>query len=125
MDAFSQDWNRWMVFIHPPIVVLLPRILLKRGQSNGATDCTTLVEAALVPNSVEDADRLYSSNSNVRENTHTSLRSGSSSPIMEDTSTICMASFRNRLQTTGFSSEVCDVLMASWREKRYKGPWKW
>ncbi len=30
-DAFLQDWSRWTVFIHPPIV-LIPRILLQMKQ---------------------------------------------------------------------------------------------
>ena len=30
-DAFLQDWSRWTVFIHPPIV-LIPRILMQMKQ---------------------------------------------------------------------------------------------
>ena len=35
-DAFLQDWSRWTVFIHPPIV-LIPRILMqmKQDQATG------------------------------------------------------------------------------------------
>lgn len=35
VDAFSQNWNKWTVFIHPPIV-LLPRILQKLRQDNAS-----------------------------------------------------------------------------------------
>ena len=68
-----------------------------------------------------------SSVANNERNNLPALRSASNTPNVANSPTSCMASVRSRLQTAGFSPEVCKILLASWRastQKRYEGPWQ-
>ena len=96
-------------------------------QSNGFTDGTSMGWTAVVPVTVGHFGRLSSQTSNITEDTLPSVRPDSCSPIVEDVSSDCMASFRRRMQATGISETVCNILLVSWRTstaKRYAGPWK-
>lgn len=96
-------------------------------QSNGFTNSTTMGWTAVVPVTVGHVGRLSSQTSDITEDNLPSVRPGSGSPIVEDASSDCMASFRRRMQTTGISETVCNILLASWRTstaKRYAGPLK-
>ena len=96
-------------------------------QSNGFTNSTGMGGTAGVPVTVGHVGRLSSQTSNITEDNLPSVRPDSGSPIVEDISSDCMASFQRRMQTTGISEMVCNILLASWRTstaKRYAGPWK-
>ena len=96
-------------------------------QSNGFTNSTGMGGTAVVPVTVGHVGRLSSQTSDITEDNLPSVRPDSGSPIVEDVSSDCMASFRRQMQTTGFSETVCNILFASWRTstaKRYAGPWK-
>ena len=96
-------------------------------QSNGFTNSTGMGGTAVVPVTVGHVGRLSSQTSDITEDNLPSVRPDRGSPIVEDVSSDCMASFRRRMQTTGISETVCNILLAAWRTstaKRYAGPWK-
>ena len=97
------------------------------GQGNSVGDSTNMDRTTVVSYAHGNVGRLPSLVTNMEENNLSSVQPRSCSPAMEDPSSSCMASFRRRMQTTGFSGMVCDILMASWRtstKKRYEGPWR-
>ena len=97
------------------------------GPSNSLGDCTSVGRTTMVPNTVGDVSRLSCTTPEIEDNIISPVRQNGDSPVMENSSTDCVASFRGRMQTAGFSEKVCEVLLASWRDsttKRYAGPWK-
>ena len=86
------------------------------AQSNSLGD-----SPAMVPYAPGNVSRLSSSAPNIEENNFSFIRPNGCPPIMEDSSSGCMASLRRRMQATGVSEAVmCDVLLASWRSSAKK-----
>ena len=88
------------------------------GHINSVSDRTSMDRTTVVSCSHGNVGQLPSLVTNMEENCP---------PAMEDPSSRCMASFRRRMQTTGFSGTVCDILMASWRistKKQCEGSWR-
>ena len=55
------------------------------------------------------------------------FRPGSEIPAVENNEAGGMATFSERCRAGGLPPQVCDILIASWREgtkKRYEGPWR-
>ena len=111
--------------LHSPSDSTTPKNTSKgpTGQCDSLGDSPNVARAALVSNSSGVAGRLSSQVANSGRDNHTSLRSSSDTSAMENPPSGCMASVRSRLEATGFSPEVCKILLASWRtstQKRYR-----
>ena len=80
----------------------------------------------MVPNLARTVNRSSNFSATDRDDNIPPLRPSDGSSIVENAETSCMAAFRSRLQTTGLSDEVCEILQSSWQpttQKRYNGPW--
>lgn len=110
VDAFLQDWSKWTCLIHPP-VALLPRILRKIREDQA----TALL---IAPN--------WSGQPWFPELLFPSLSANCAPPSVAVAASRSLAIIRNRYETTGFSKEVVDILLASRTatQKQYAGPWK-
>jgi hypothetical protein len=95
--------------------------------SNSAGDSPNVDGTTLVSYPAGVTGGLPSSATNSQRNDLPTFRPTGNTPNVADTLSSCMASVRAHLQTAGFSSEVCKILLASWRtstQKRYEGPWQ-
>ncbi|PFX14795.1 putative RNA-directed DNA polymerase from transposon BS [Stylophora pistillata] len=98
-----------------------------RGSGNLSTNSSKLARPVLVSVTTGDVDGHPCHSSNVGEECISPVRPGSETPIVENNEASGMASFRECCRAGGLPPQVCDILMASWREgtkKRYEGPRK-
>ena len=97
------------------------------GSSNGTCDSPNLARAAVVSSPPRVTSGLSGSVTDSARNNLLTVLSAINTSIVENPPTSCMAAISSRLQTTGLSTEVCKILLASWRtstQKRYEGPWQ-
>ena len=98
-----------------------------RGSGNLSTNSSKMARPVLVSVTTGDVSGHPCHSSNVGEESVSTVRPGSVTPIVENNEASGMASFREPCRAEGLPPQVCDILMASWREgtkKGYEGPWK-
>ena len=97
------------------------------GPGDLSSHCPKLANADMVPTPVAVVDRHSSDSANVGNHNISTIQPTSEASTVVNAKTRGMAAFRGRCDAGGLPPQVCDILMASWRQgtkKRYEGPWK-
>ena len=89
--------------------------------------CPKLAGTDMVSTPAAVVDRHPSDFANVGAHNISTIQPASQASTLANAETRGMAAFRGRCEAEGLPPQVCDILMASWRDgtkKRYEGPWK-
>ena len=98
-----------------------------RRSGNLSTHCPELARPDMVSATIGDVGQHPVPSSNDGNESVSTFRPGNATPSVENNEAGGMATFRERCRAGGLPPQVCDILMASWREgtkKRYEGPWR-